>query len=135
MTFQSAVVTLEIRSRSPKSNKLVQPSQQCIYASFVKIHPLVQKIMYRNEATWTPTGIHIKSICPPSLRLEDIKISDQAVQKSKRFEIRFSCVRTHTTQKQYLANKWQKLFYGNFWTVVRYQLSPSHANILLSLYF
>ena len=37
------MVTLKIRSRSPKSNQLFPPSQQCIYPSFVKIHPLVQK--------------------------------------------------------------------------------------------
>ena len=43
-TFQSAAVTLKIRSRSPKLNQLFLSSQQCIYAKLVKIHPLVQKI-------------------------------------------------------------------------------------------
>ena len=50
---------LEIRSRAPKYNQLISPSQLCIYASLVKIHPLVQKIAHRKEATrtWTPKGI------------------------------------------------------------------------------
>ena len=43
-------VTLKIRQRSPNSNKLFSSSQQCIYASLVKIHPLVQKIMHGNES-------------------------------------------------------------------------------------
>ena len=55
-TFQSAAVTLKIRSRSPKSNQLVPFSQQCIYASLVKIYQTVQKIRHGKEATWTPTG-------------------------------------------------------------------------------
>ena len=38
------LVTLKMRSRSPKSNQLFPPSQPCICASLVKIHPLVQKI-------------------------------------------------------------------------------------------
>ena len=66
--FKSAVVTLEIRSRSPKSNQLVPPpSQQCIYASLVKIHQTVQKIKHGKEATRTrmPTGSAPKTICPP----------------------------------------------------------------------
>ena len=42
------------------------PSQQCIYASLVKIHPLVKKIVHRNEAT--PTGSTPKTMSP-SLRL------------------------------------------------------------------
>ena len=45
-TFQRAGVTLKIRSRSPKSYmyQLFTTSQQCIYASLIKIHPLVKKI-------------------------------------------------------------------------------------------
>ena len=35
---------------SPKSNQLFPSSQQCIYASLVKIHQLVQKIMQGNES-------------------------------------------------------------------------------------
>ena len=42
-TFQRAAMTLKIRSRSPKSNQLFQPSKPCIYASLIKIHPLVWK--------------------------------------------------------------------------------------------
>ena len=42
------MVAFKIRSRTPKSNQIFPPSQQCIYASLVKIYPLVQKIMHRN---------------------------------------------------------------------------------------
>ena len=41
-------MTLEIRSRSPKCNQLFPSSQQCTYASLVKIHPLAQKTTHRN---------------------------------------------------------------------------------------
>ena len=41
--------TLTIRSRSPKSSQLFPSSHQCIYASLVKIHPLVQKIRHGNH--------------------------------------------------------------------------------------
>ena len=60
-----------MRSRSPKSNQLFLPSQPCIYASLVKIHPPVQKIFRRKEATRTPTRTPTptesapKTICPP----------------------------------------------------------------------
>ena len=59
-------VTLKIGSRSPKSNQLVPPSQQCICASLVKISLSVQKITRGNEATrmQTPTGSAPKTICP-----------------------------------------------------------------------
>ena len=50
-TFHSAGMTLKIRSRSPKPNQLFLPSQQCIYASLVKMHLLAQKIMNRNKET------------------------------------------------------------------------------------
>ena len=49
-TFQSATVTLRIGSRSPKSNQLFPSSQQCIHASLVKNHQLLQKIMHGNES-------------------------------------------------------------------------------------
>ena len=39
------VVTLKIRSRSPKSNHFFPPSWWCICASLVKFHPLVKEIM------------------------------------------------------------------------------------------
>ena len=60
-------MTLKIGSRSPKSNQLVPPSQQCIYASLVKIRLSVQKITHGNEATQAPTqtGSAPKTICPP----------------------------------------------------------------------
>ena len=63
------LVTLKIRSRLPKSNQLFSPSQQCIYASLLKIHVLVQKIMSGKESmqTWarTQTGPTPKSTCLP----------------------------------------------------------------------
>ena len=43
-------MALKIRSRSLKSNQLFPSSKQCIFASFVKIHQLVQKIMHGNES-------------------------------------------------------------------------------------
>ena len=63
---QSASVILKIRS-SPKSNQLPPFSKQCNYASLVKIHQLVKRIMHRKEATrtqtLTPTGSATKAIC------------------------------------------------------------------------
>ena len=47
-TFQSASVTLKIRSRSQKINQLFPFSQQCIYATLVKIEQPVQKIVCGN---------------------------------------------------------------------------------------
>ena len=62
--FQSACVTLKIRSGSPKSYYFFPRSQLCGCASFVKIHPLVQEIQW---ATRTPTsGSAPKAICTPS---------------------------------------------------------------------
>ena len=58
-TFQSAGVTLKIRSRSPKSNLLFPSSQQCVYASLVEIHPLAQKISHGKEADEIRTKINI----------------------------------------------------------------------------
>ena len=40
-----SVVTLKIRSRSPKSNHFFAPSLWCIYTSSVKFHPLVIEIL------------------------------------------------------------------------------------------
>ena len=59
-TFQSAHVTLKIRSRSPKSSKLFSFSQKCIYASLVKIHKLVQKITHKEEED--TNGIRTKNM-------------------------------------------------------------------------
>ena len=81
-TLKKVAVTLKIWSRSPKSNQLVPPSQQCICASLDKISPSVQKITRGNEAmrTQTPTGSAPKTICPPPFGLGDIinsnKITD-----------------------------------------------------------
>ena len=43
-------MALKIRSRSLKSYQLFPSSKQCINASFVKIHQLVQKIMHGKES-------------------------------------------------------------------------------------
>ena len=45
--LESALVTLNIRSRSSKPNQLFSVSKQCIYAGLVEIHPLVHKIELR----------------------------------------------------------------------------------------
>ena len=42
-------VTLKIKSRSPKFNPLFPSSQQYIYVSMVKTHPLVKKITHGNH--------------------------------------------------------------------------------------
>ena len=49
LTFQSTPVTFKMRSMSPTSNLLLPSSQQCTYASFVKIHQLVQKKTHGNH--------------------------------------------------------------------------------------
>ena len=49
LKLQSAVVTLNIRSRSSKPNQLFSVSKQCTYASLVEIHPLVHKIEHRKD--------------------------------------------------------------------------------------
>ena len=68
--FKVPPVTLKIRSRSPKSNQLFPSSKQCIYAIFVKIHNLVQKIMHGNEkvdADANVDGIRTKNNISPTL--------------------------------------------------------------------
>ena len=47
LTFQSACVTLKIRSRS--SNQFLTFSQQCIQSGLVKVYLLVQKIVSGNS--------------------------------------------------------------------------------------
>ena len=47
LKLQSAVVTVNIRSRSLKSNQLFSVSKQCIYAKFGAENPLVQKTELR----------------------------------------------------------------------------------------
>ena len=46
------MVTLRIMSRSSKSNQLFPPFQQCIYASMVNIHLLVQNKVHKT-LFWT----------------------------------------------------------------------------------
>ena len=65
---QTAGVTLKMRSWSPKSNHFTPPSQ-CVCASFIKIHPLVQETECRQEATRMLTRSAPKAICAPPLRL------------------------------------------------------------------
>ena len=83
-TLKKVPVTLKIGQRSPKSNQLVPPSQQCICASLVKIRPSVQKITRGNEATQTQTptwtGSTPKTICPPPLRLGDIILPRMSIK-------------------------------------------------------
>ena len=61
------VVTLKIRSRSPKPNQLFIMSQCYIHANLVKIHPLVHEISCIQESvtpTPTPTGSLPKTMSP-----------------------------------------------------------------------
>ena len=70
-------MTFKLRSRSPKSELLFPSSQQCIYSTSVKNHPLVQKIMHRN---------HISDISKCSCDLENkVKVtkSNQFVPPSQ----------------------------------------------------
>ena len=72
MIFQSAGMTLKIRSRSPKSNLLFPFSQQYIFASLVKIRLLVQKITHET-IFWTFESaiviLKIRSMSPKSNQL------------------------------------------------------------------
>ena len=71
LTVQSAVVTLKLRWRSPKSNQLFphlasRPNNvSLIYASLVKIYPLVQKIECLKEATLTGSSPKTKFPATP----------------------------------------------------------------------
>ena len=47
--YLSPPVTLKMMSRSPKSKCHISLSQQYIYASLEKIHPLVLKIFYLKD--------------------------------------------------------------------------------------
>ena len=80
-TFQSASVTLKIRSRSPKSDLLFPFPQQCIYASLVKIHLLVQKTTHY---IWTfqsaAVTLKIRSRSPNSNQL--VPLSQQCIHAS-----------------------------------------------------
>ena len=114
LIFFSAAVALKIRSRSPKFNQLFSPSKQCIYASLVKIHPLVQKIMSRKDATQTSTqtGSAPKPICPSPFRKFAFHIFDQVRHKTicaaeetrKRLEI-LDVEMRHTALSQQLTLK------------------------------
>ena len=79
LTFASLspAVTLKIRSRSPKPNRLIIMSQCYIHANLVKIHLPVHEISCKQESvtltptltlTPTPTGSAPKTICPLPLR-------------------------------------------------------------------
>ena len=67
-------MTLKTGPRSPKSNQLVPPSQQC--ASLVKIRRSVQKITRGNEATRTPTGSAPKKMPPPPPHTHTLLLGD-----------------------------------------------------------
>ena len=66
-------MTLKIRSRSPKSNLSFPFSQQYVFASLVKIHPLVQKIIHGNHIFRTiqsaAVTLKIRSRSPKSNQL------------------------------------------------------------------
>ena len=70
--LKKVVVTLKIKSRSPKSNQLFTTSQHCIFASFIKICSLVQKIKSGNEISHlkkVAVTLKIKSRSPKSNQL------------------------------------------------------------------
>ena len=65
-------MTLKITSRSPKSNQLFSFFQQCIYASLVKIHPLVQKVTHGHHILTFQSAhvaLKIRSRSPKSYKL------------------------------------------------------------------
>ena len=69
----STAVTLKIRSRSPKSNQFFVMSQLYINANLLRIQPLVQKILCRQESVMPmpmpkPAGSAPKTIFPPHRR-------------------------------------------------------------------
>ena len=68
---------LKNRSRSPKSNQLFHSSQYCMYASLVKIHPLVQTITHGNHILYIS-----KCHCDLEIRSRSPK-SDQLFPSSK----------------------------------------------------
>ena len=68
----SPAVTLKMRSRSPKSNQLLNLSQWYIHASLVKFHPLVQEILCIQEIFTPfnpPVTLKMRSRSPKSNQL------------------------------------------------------------------
>ena len=82
-----AGVTLKIRSRSPKSNQLsLSPSLQGIYASLVKIHPLVQKrVCKRSYENVDVDRICTKTNMSPTFGLEEHKKSADENKSMKKY--------------------------------------------------
>ena len=66
MIFQSAPMTLKNRPRSPTSNQQFPLFKQCIYASLIKIHPLVLKITHINHILDISKTMKIRSRSPKS---------------------------------------------------------------------
>ena len=99
LTFQSAPVTLKIRSRSPKSNQPFPSSQQCIYASLVKIHRLVQKITHGN---------HILDICKSAA--VTLKIRLRSPKFNQLFPYSQQCIYESLVKIHPLV---QKIMHGN----------------------
>ena len=83
MTCQSAGVTLKIKARSLKSNQRFPFPQQCINASLIKIHQLVQKIRIET-IFWTfqsaDVTLKIRSRSPKSNLL--FPLSQQCISAS-----------------------------------------------------
>ena len=91
----STAVTMKIRSRSPKSNHFFVTPQLYIQENLVRIQPLVQKILCRQEVpTPVPTGSTPKSICSPPHRLGDIMSKNDTQIKMHTSFLLKKCLRT-----------------------------------------
>ena len=113
LTFQSAPVTLKIRSRSPKSDQPFPFSQKCIHASLVKIHQLVQKITHGNHV------------------LDFSKCRCDLIHSSL-FPTIYLCKFDHNTSACSADNAW-KPYFGCFKVVLwPWKLGQGHQNLINS---
>ena len=64
-------MTLKIKSRSPRSNQLFTPSQNCICVSLVSICPLVHKITHGNEISYIKGRCDLENWVNPSIGSKD----------------------------------------------------------------
>ena len=81
------VVTLKIRSRSPKSNHFFPPYWWCICASLVKFHPLVKEIMC-TQTFYCINKAHFFSI----YSVETLKIKSRPPKSNHFFDLSLWCV-------------------------------------------